>query len=173
VSFTFDLIHGSANPSPQTPDFPVAQVLDFVSQHAAPEVLSLYNLALEDPKACAIVRAKSPIDGSLVGTVIVCRSDTNLARWMPLLTSAHDDKEMAGGILAPITPQGSAQREIVLQGLVTLGIKQIKKQGAGKGILNWVAGDDRDVLLGMGFDVLEAWEEVTCGPERWSEMNLG
>jgi len=172
VSFTFDLIHGSANPSLQTPDPLVTQVLDFVSQHAALEVLSLYNLALQDPKACAIVRAKSPIDGSLVGTVIVCRSDTNLARWMPLLISAHDNKEMAGGILAPITPQGSAQREVVLQGLVTLGINQIKKQGAGKGILNWVAGDDRDVLLEMGFDVLEAWEEVTSGPERVSRRSV-
>lgn len=203
VSLQFDLIHGPSNSA--------TQVLDFVQTHSSSvEIHSLYNLAIMDPKSCGIVRAKSPIDGSLVGTVIISRSDTLLSRWMPVLSSSPSsyshsnsgsnsnshinpnngkgkEKEdnrgngkgngngnAVGGILAPIIPSNNAQREMILQGLVMLSIRQNKNKGDGKGVvLNWVVGGDRDVLLGMGFDVLEAWEEVVCSVERWSEMNLG
>ena len=33
-------------------------------------------------------------------------------------------------------------------------------------VLNWVEGTERDVLLGMGFDVLDAWEELSCEADR-------
>lgn len=115
VSFGFDLIHGSENSS---------SVLEHVSTNASPEVLALYKLALEDPKACGVVRAKSPVDGTLVGTVIICRSETNLATYMPVLNSAGVG-ESIGGIIAPVVLQ-SAQSEIVLQGLALLGIRQNK-----------------------------------------------
>ncbi|KAM3089394.1 hypothetical protein ACMFMG_000994 [Clarireedia jacksonii] len=164
VSFSFDLIQGRSNSA--------TQVLDFVAQHASPEILSIYSLAIQDSKSCGIVRAKSPIDGSLVGTVIISRSDTALARWMPVLHGPGGRDGAAGstgGILTPVIPQGNKQREIVLQGLVMLAIRQNKNKGSAKGtVLNWVVGEDRDVLLGMGFDVLEAWEEIVCGPERVS-----
>ncbi|KAB8301987.1 hypothetical protein EYC80_005441 [Monilinia laxa] len=188
VSLQFDLIHG--------PSYSATQVLDFVQTHSSSaEILSIYNLAIADPKSCGIVRAKSPIDGSLVGTVIISRSDTLLSRWMPVLSSSsssysHSQNTNAsnskgkekedgnrnglGGIIAPVIPANNAQRETILQGLVMLSIRQNKNKGDGKGVvLNWVVGGDRDVLLGMGFDVLEAWEEVVCGVERWSKMNLG
>lgn len=148
-----------------------------------------------DSKSCGIVRAKSPIDGSLVGTVIISRSDTMLARWMPVLSSSSSSSSYShvnsnshtnpnkgkgkekeeknsntlGGILAPVIPSNNPQRETILQGLVMLSIRQNKNKGDGKGVvLNWVVGSDRDVLLGMGFDVLEAWEEVVCKVERVS-----
>ncbi|KAA8577337.1 hypothetical protein EYC84_007300 [Monilinia fructicola] len=190
VSLQFDLIHG--------PSHSATQVLDFVQTHSSSaEILGIYNLAIADPKSCGIIRAKSPIDGSLVGTVIISRSDTLLSRWIPVLSSSpsshshsHSQNTSAsnlkgkekeernrnglGGIIAPVIPSNNAQREMILQGLVMLSIRQNKNKGDGKGVvLNWVVGGDRDVLLGMGFDVLEAWEEVVCGVERWSEMNLG
>lgn len=131
-----------------------------------------------------------------MGTVIVSRSDTMLSRWMPVLSSCsspsqsnsvshanpnssnskgkekdenRNENNRVGGILAPIIPSNNAQRETILQGLVMLSIRQNKNKGDVKGVvLNWVVGSDRDVLLGMGFDVLEAWEEVLCGVERVS-----
>lgn len=185
VSLQFDLIHG--------PSHSATQVLDFVQTHSSSaEILGIYNLAIADPKSCGIIRAKSPIDGSLVGTVIISRSDTLLSRWIPVLSSSpsshshsHSQNTSAsnlkgkekeernrnglGGIIAPVIPSNNAQKEMILQGLVMLSIRQNKNKGDGKGVvLNWVVGGDRDVLLGMGFDVLEAWEEVVCGVERVS-----
>jgi beta-N-acetylhexosaminidase len=154
VSFAFDLIHGTENSS---------AVLDHVSAHSTPEILALYYLALSDSKACGIVRAKSPVDGALVGTVIICRSETLLSTYMPVLCSTGGDS--IGGILAPVVPS-TPQASIVLQGLALLGIRQNKAHRSGTCILNWVSGEERDVLLGMGFDVLDAWEELDCKPER-------
>ncbi|TVY87074.1 Beta-hexosaminidase [Lachnellula willkommii] len=155
VSFAFDLIHGSENSE---------TVLEHVRCNAGPEVLELYRLALEDPKACGIVRAKSPVDGALVGTVIICRQETPLATYLPVLQAAGDT---VGGILAPVVPS-SPQAAIVLQGLALLGIRQNKAHRASTCVLNWVAGEERDTLLGMGFDVLDAFEELSCKPETVS-----
>jgi beta-N-acetylhexosaminidase len=155
VSFAFDLIHGSDNSE---------TVLDHVRTNAGPEVLELYRLALSDPKACGIVRAKSPVDGALVGTVIICRPETPLATHLPVLQAAGDS---VGGILAPVVPS-SPQAAIVLQGLAMLGIRQNKKDRASMCVLDWVQGDERDTLLGMGFDVLDAFEELSCKPETVS-----
>jgi beta-N-acetylhexosaminidase len=156
VSFAFDLIHGTENSS---------TVLDHVAANSTPEVLALYHLALSDSKSCGIVRAKSPVDGALVGTVIICRSETLLSTYMPVLNSSGGDT--IGGILAPVVPS-TPQASIVLQGLALLGIRQNKAHMAGTCVLNWVSGEERDVLLGMGFDVLDAWEELSCKPERVS-----
>lgn len=152
VSFSFDLIHGHDNSD---------SVLDHVRTYAGPEVLALYQIALED-SACGIVRAKSPVDGALVGTIIICRPETQLSRYIPVL---HASRERIGGILAPIIP-ASPQASIVLQGLALLGIKQNKAHEAGACVLNWVQGEQRDVLLEMGFDVLDAWEELSCMPGK-------
>ena len=156
VSFAFDLIHGTENAS---------AVLDHVSAHSTPEILALYNLALSDSKACGIVRAKSPVDGALVGTVIICRSETSLSTYVPALHSLGG--ESIGGIMAPVVPS-TPQASIVLQGLALLGIRQNKAHRSGTCVLNWVSSEERDVLLGMGFDVLDAWEELNCNPERVS-----
>jgi len=153
VSFSFDLIHGKENS---------ATVVEHVKMHASPEVLELYRLALEDQKCCGIVRAKSPVDGGLVGTVIICRKGTQLANYMPVL---HAAGESVGGILAPVVPS-SPQASIVLQGLAMLGIRQNKAHEHTTCVLNWVQGDERDTLLGMGFDVLDAFEELSCDAER-------
>jgi len=155
VSFAFDLIHGRENSE---------TVLEHVKANSTPEVVSLYRLALEDPKACGIVRAKSPVDGALVGTVIICRQGNQLTNYLPVLHSAG---ETVGGILAPVVP-GSPQASIVLQGLALLGIRQNKAHRSTTCVLNWVSGEERDTLLGMGFDVLDAFEELSCKPERVS-----
>jgi beta-N-acetylhexosaminidase len=163
VSFGFDLIDGTEN---------AASVLEHVASHASPEVLALYKLALQDSKACGIVRAKSPVDGALVGTVIICRSSTILETYMPILRSSstgHENGDI-GGIIAPVVPS-SPQASIVLQGLALLGIRQNKAHRSGICVLNWVSGEERDVLLGMGFDVLGVWEELDGGVERVSSVS--
>jgi beta-N-acetylhexosaminidase len=155
VSFAFDLIHGRENSE---------TVIEHVKANSTPEVLALYRLALEDPKACGIVRAKSPVDGALVGTVIICRQGNLLSNFMPVLHSAGD---AVGGILAPVVPT-SPQASIVLQGLALLGIRQNKAHRSTTCVLNWVGTEERDILRDMGFDVLDAFEELSCKPESVS-----
>lgn len=141
---------------------------------SSPEIKLLYSLALQDPKACGIVRAKSPIDGSLVGTVIICRPESSLAAYMPVLhgristsDSNYDGElELVGGIVAPVVPGGTQQAGVVLQGLALLGIRQNKAHRAASCVLNWVGPDERDLLLGMGFDVLDAWEELSLRADK-------
>lgn len=166
VSFAFDLIHGREN---------AASVLEHVSTHSGPEVLALYNLALADEKSCGVVRAKSPVDGSLVGTVIITRPSSSLSVFIPVLNSntagngaggGHNGLQM-GGILAPVVPS-TPQAAIVLQGLALLGIRQNKAHKSSACTLCWVQGEERDVLLGMGFDVLDAFEELRGTGERVS-----
>ena len=82
---------------------------------------------------------------------------------MPVLRGKSG--ESVGGILAPVVPN-SPQAGIVLQGLALLGIRQNKAHRASACVLNWVVGEERDVLLGMGFDVLDAFEELSCNPDR-------
>jgi beta-N-acetylhexosaminidase len=158
VSFSFDLIHGREN---------AASVLEHVSSHSGPEVLALYNLALADEKSCGVVRAKSPVDGSLVGTVIITRPESNLGTYIPVLKSSGDGGSAGGigGILAPVVP-ATPQAAIVLQGLALLGIRQNKAHKSKTCVLCWVQGEERDTLLGMGFDVLDAFEELRGGVER-------
>ncbi|TAQ83208.1 hypothetical protein B7494_g8469 [Chlorociboria aeruginascens] len=180
VSFGFDLIHGIDN---------AGSVLEHVAANSPPEVLALYNLALSEPKSCGVLRAKSPIDGSIVGSVIISRLPTVLSTYMPILLSAGETHSSSpssssassfshgpgGGIGAIIAPviKDSRERSIVLQGLALLGIRQNKSSGCGTVVLNWVTGEERDVLLGMGFDVLGAFEEVRCAREKFNDMNLG
>jgi beta-N-acetylhexosaminidase len=164
VSFAFDLIHGREN---------AASVLEHVSTHSGPEVLALYNLALSDEKSCGVVRAKSPVDGSLVGTVIITRPSSSLSVFIPVLNStsagngAGHNALQIGGILAPVVPT-TPQAAIVLQGLALLGIRQNKAHKSTACTLCWVQGEERDVLLGMGFDVLDAFEELRGVGERVS-----
>ncbi|CZT43115.1 related to beta-N-acetylglucosaminidase [Rhynchosporium secalis] len=172
VSFKFDLISGRGN---------AESVLDLVKANSGPEVLALYQLALED-ESCGVVRARSPVDGSLVGAVIITRPNSSLATYIPVLKASPtnlspstngipDNLSSVCGILAPVVPS-SPQAALVLQGLAMLGIKQNKGHRATACVLCWVQGEERDVLLGIGFDVLDAFEEVQCPAERFSEMNL-
>ena len=165
MSFAFDLIHGRDN---------AASVLEHVSSHAGPEVLALYNLALADEKCCGVVRAKSPVDGSLVGTVIITRPEAGLVTYIPVLKASSAGGSNGatggggvGGILAPVVPP-TPQAAIVMQGLALLGIRQNKAHKSASCVLCWVAGEERDTLLGMGFDVLDAFEELRGSGERVS-----
>jgi len=57
---------------------------------------------------------------------------------------------------------------LVLQGLALLGIRQVKGWGVDGVVLAWVRGEEeRDCLLGMGWDVEGAWEGVSCRREEF------
>ncbi|KHO01760.1 Glycoside hydrolase, superfamily [Metarhizium album ARSEF 1941] len=158
ANISFDLIHGLEN---------AESVLHHVCANANPEVLELYTFALSENKACGIVRAKDP-SGNLIGTVIICRQGSPLVTYIPPLFSERGD---IGGIIAPIVAP-TPQTNLVLQGLALMGVRQSKGHKASKAVLSWVVDDAFEPLLAMGFEVLQAFEEITNSPDVPGANNL-
>ncbi|KAK3316318.1 glycoside hydrolase family 3 protein [Apodospora peruviana] len=154
ASISFDLIHGLDN---------AESVLNHVATYANHEVFELYRFALQETKTCGVVRAKSPVD-SLLGTVIICSPGSTLSTYIPAL---QENEQLIGGIIAPMVPS-TAQANLVLQGLALMGVRQNKAHKSGKSMLSWVQDESYEPLLAMGFDVLQAFEEVTNVPENVS-----
>ena len=125
ANLSFDLIHGPDN---------AESVLAHVAAHADLDVLELYRFALQETKACGVVRVKGP-SGELLGTVIICQPRSPLAKFMPPLQSTQD---AIGGILAPVVPS-TPQATLILQGLAFMGIKQNKAHKSAKTVLSWVS----------------------------------
>lgn len=157
ASISFDLIHGLDN---------AESVLNHVATHANPEVYELYKYALSETKTCGVIRAKSPVD-SLLGTIIVCAPGSHLVGYIPALQPSRGRHESIGGILAPIVPS-TAQANLVLQGLALMGVRQNKAHKSSKSVLSWVQDESYELLLAMGFGVLQSFEEVTNAPENVS-----
>lgn len=157
ASISFDLIHGLDN---------AESVLSHVATHANPEVWELYKFALQETKTCGVVRAKSPVD-SLLGTVIICSPGSHLSTYIPALQAPGGIDEPIGGIVAPVVPS-TAQATLVLQGLALMGVRQNKAHKSVRSVLSWVQDESYEPLLAMGFDVLQAFEEITNSPENVS-----
>ncbi|KAH7319815.1 glycoside hydrolase family 3 protein [Stachybotrys elegans] len=151
ANISFDLIHGLEN---------AESVLNHVRTNANPEVLELYRFALAETKACGIVRAKDST-GNLLGTIIICRQNSPLVTFFPALHSYTED---IGGVLAPIVPVAPLAT-LVLQGLALMGVRQNKSHKASKTVLSWAVDDTYEPLLAMGFEILQAFEEITNSPE--------
>ncbi|EMR66775.1 putative glycoside hydrolase family 3 protein [Eutypa lata UCREL1] len=157
ANISFDLIHGLDN---------AESVLNHVAASGGPEVVELYKYALQEVKACGVVRAKNPND-ILLGTVIICVAGSHLSTFIPSLqTSAGAD---VGGIIAPIVSP-SPQSTLVLQGLAYMGVRQNKAHKAAKSVLSWIPDDAVDPLAAMGFEVQQAFDEITNSPEHWSDL---
>ncbi|KAK7753533.1 hypothetical protein SLS62_004391 [Diatrype stigma] len=158
ANISFDLIHGLDNGE---------SVLNHVAANAGPEVVELYKYALQENKTCGVVRAKSPSD-ALLGSIIICVAGSRLSTFMPALQTASAGAEV-GGIIAPIVAP-SAQSTLVLQGLVYMGVRQNKAHKAARSVLTWVLDDAVDPLAAMGFEVQQAFDEITNSPEHWSGL---
>ncbi|CAG9998957.1 unnamed protein product [Clonostachys byssicola] len=156
ANITFDLIHGLENAD---------SVLNHVGSHSNPEVLELYKAALSETKFCGIVRAKEP-SGGLLGTIIISRQRSPLATSIPPLMSHTED---IGGILAPVVPIGPLST-LTLQGLALMGIRQNKSHKALKTVFSWAVDDEYEPLLAMGFEILQAFEEITNSPDNFADL---
>lgn len=156
ANITFDLIHGLENAD---------SVLNHVGSNSNPEVLELYRAALSETKFCGIVRAKEP-SGGLLGTIIISRQRSPLVTSIPPLMSHTED---IGGILAPVVPIGPLST-LTLQGLALMGIRQNKSHKALKTVLSWAVDDEYEPLLAMGFEILQAFEEITNSPDNFSDL---
>lgn len=153
----FDLVYGWEYAGP---------ILDHIKTSNRQGLAEVYKLALADPSACGIIRAKRPEDGALVGTVVLYNMHSRLAEYVPPM---KDLNEMAGGISSPVISPAVGEYSTLLQGLILLGMRQIKAQGCNACILDYMDGDGNfDGFSAMGFDVLHNFEEVSCDAATWT-----
>lgn len=153
----FDLVYGWEYSGP---------ILDHIKTSNRQGLAEVYKLALSDPSACGIIRAKRPEDGALVGTVVLYNQHSRLAEFVPPL---RDLNEVAGGISSPVISPAVGEYSTLLQGLILLGIRQIKAQGCSACLLDYMDGDGNfDGFSAMGFGVLHNYEEVSCDAATWT-----
>jgi beta-N-acetylhexosaminidase len=124
----FDLVYGWDYAGP---------VLDLIKTSNRQGLAEVYKLALSDPTACGIIRAMRPEDGVLVGTVVLYNHHSRLSEFIPPL---KDINEAAGGISSPVISPSVGEYSTLLQGLILLGMKQIKQQGCNACLLDYVSG---------------------------------
>ena len=124
---TFDLVYGWDHAGP---------VLDHIKTNNRQGLAAVYKMALSDPSACGIIRAKRAEDNSIVGTVVLYNMRSQLAEFVPAM---RDVGESAGGISSPVISPSVGDYSTLLQGLILLGMRQIKQQGCNACVLDYVS----------------------------------
>lgn len=122
----YDLVHGNDYAEP---------VMAHVSTYAPTDVQLLYKMALSNKEGCAIIRGKRGTDGAIIATVLLYRNESKLA---PLIPQVKNPGANMGGIGSPVLASDVPDRTTLLQGLVLLGVRQLKRQGIGSLVLDYV-----------------------------------
>lgn len=123
----FDLVYGWEYAGP---------VLDHIKTNNRQGLAVVYKMALSDPTSCGIIRAKRHEDGSILGTVVLYNMQSQLAEFIPAM---KDVGELAGGISSPVISPSVGEYSTLLQGLILLGMRQIKQQGCNVCVLDYVS----------------------------------
>ncbi|KAL3465409.1 glycoside hydrolase superfamily [Aspergillus heterothallicus] len=124
---TYDLVHGW--------DY-ADSIIDHVKTNSRQGVIDIYKVALGGAPHCGIIRARRPQDGAILGSVVVYNERASLAEHMPAMKATHAS---TGGISSPVISPSVGEYATLLQGLILLGIKQIRRQGADAVIIDCVS----------------------------------
>lgn len=141
--------------------------LDHIKTNSRQGVVDIYKLALGGAPHSGIIRATRPQDGAILGSVVIYNDQSTLAEHMPALKSTHGS---TGGISSPVISPSVGEYATVMQGLVLLGIKQIRRQGAEAVIMDCVSNYHLSLrrrafwLMGVAHRLMEmattiAWQE--------------
>ncbi|KAJ5092213.1 hypothetical protein NUU61_007083 [Penicillium alfredii] len=160
VEVTYDLVYGW--------DFARA-ILDHIKTNARQGVADIYRMALGSAPNCGIIRAKRPFDGVILGSIVIYNERSALAEHMPVLRGTQTS---VGGISSPVISPCADDYSTVMQGLILLAIRQIRKLNANAVVMDCVDGDGNfDCLSTMGFSMLHSFEEVNCDAATWTMMH--
>ncbi|KAI4146131.1 MAG: hypothetical protein L6R39_003576 [Caloplaca ligustica] len=153
----FELVHGRQY---------AESIIEHIKCSTRQGVMEVYELALADHSSCGVIRAKRPKDGRVLGTVVLCSPG---ASWAEALPALKDTNDITWAISSPVISPSVGEYSTLLQGLILLGIRQVKQQQADAVLLDCVDGDGHfDSLSAMGFSVLHNFEEVSCDAESMS-----
>ncbi|KAI4290427.1 MAG: hypothetical protein L6R35_000293 [Caloplaca aegaea] len=157
ADFEFELVHGRAYAEP---------IIEHIKRGSRPGVMEVYQLALADDTSCGVIQAKRAKDGSVLGSVVLCSPG---ASWADALPPLKDTNDITWAISSPVISPDVGEYSTLLQGLILLGIRQVKQQQADAVLLDCMDGDGHfDSLSVMGFNVLHNFEEVSCDAESIS-----
>ncbi|EPS26034.1 putative beta-N-acetylhexosaminidase [Penicillium oxalicum 114-2] len=147
-------------------------ILDHIKTNARQGVADIYRIALSGAPNCGIIRAKRSTDNMIVGSVVIYNERSALAEHMPALRATSTANVTAGGISSPVISPVADDYSTVMQGLILLAIKQIRKLNANAVVMDCVDGDGNfDCLSSMGFSMLHSFEEVNCDAATWTMMH--
>ena len=135
----YDLICGGAY---------AESVLDLIGTNSRQGIMEVYKLALNDPSHCWIIRAKRPEDDVVLASIVVYDNQSILAEYVPALKDSH---AKAGGISSPVISPSVGQYATLMQGLILLGIREVRKRGADTAILDCVRCPFFDFLFFLDF----------------------
>lgn len=161
-----------------------ATVIEHLKRSARSDLLDMYTMALENKESSSVIRAKRASDGAVMGTLLMLGADSRLASLMPGFAKASN----RGCIAAPVISPATLDRHSMLQGLVLLGVRQLKKQGVATVVFDKVSShlrmrstlprsnivlqvrDDSAVqyLYALGFQVMHTFDEVSGDPVHWT-----
>ncbi|KAF2453363.1 glycoside hydrolase superfamily [Lineolata rhizophorae] len=144
-----------------------AQILDHIKTSNRQGLAEVYKLALADSAYCGVIRAKRADDpGTIVGSVVLYNVNSHLAEFVPVI---KDMSDACGGISSPVISPAVGEYSTLLQGLILLGMRQLKAQNCSACVLDYMDGDGNiDALSAMGFEVLHNFEEVSCDAATWT-----
>ena len=123
----YDLVHGQ--------EFEES-VMQHVQSNAESDIQVLYRIALSNKEGCAVIRGKRVSDGSIVASVLLYRNQSKLAPFVP---QAQSTDTLMGGIGAAVMAAELDKKASLLQGLILLGARQLKKQGIKSLLLDYVS----------------------------------
>ena len=131
--------HTLANPDVKYDLVAGTEYTDAMMEHIKPNsrqgVLEVYQMALADKANCGVIRAKRAEDGAILGSVIIYKGGSKLGEFVPALA---DGRAVAGGMSSVVISRSAAESMSLVQGLVLLGLRQIKKQGSSFVVLDSV-----------------------------------
>lgn len=123
---TYDLVYGW--------DYASA-ILDHIRTNARQGVADIYRIALSDAPNCGIIRAKRSTDEAILGSIVVYNERSALSEHMPILRAYPAP---VGGISSPVISPCADDYSTIMQGLILLAIKQIRKLNASAVVMDCV-----------------------------------
>lgn len=124
----FELVHGRQY---------AQSIIEHVKSSSRQGVMEIYQLALADHTSCGVIQAKRPKNGTVLGTVVLCSPG---AKWAEALPALRDTNEMTWAISSAVISPRVGEYSTLLQGLILLGIRQVKQQQADAVLLDCVSG---------------------------------
>ena len=122
----YDLVYGW--------DF-ARSILDHIQTSARQGVVDIYRMALGGAPNCGIIRAKRATDDMILGSVVVYNDRSSLADHMPAFRAQSCS---VGGISSPVIAPFADDYSRIMQGLIMLAIRQIRKLNANAVVMDCV-----------------------------------
>ena len=122
----YDLVHGPEYMDP---------IIEHLTRSSRSDLIEIYSLAMNSKESGEIIRAKRAQDGHVLGSLLCCKGDSKLASFMPGFGKSLNK----GCITSPVISPTSSDRQAMLQGLVLLGVRQLKRQGVRSLVFDYVS----------------------------------